>query len=67
MVEERWYTVSEVARRLRVQDKTIRHWIHQGRIRAVRLPGRRSGWRISEQAVQEFLASLEQAGERRDE
>lgn len=32
------FTVHQVARRLRVDDTTVRRWITGGRLRAVRLP-----------------------------
>ena len=39
----------------------------EGLLEGVRLPGTRSGWRISQSAVERFLARMKQAGERRDE
>jgi excisionase family DNA binding protein len=41
-------TVSEVARRLRVDDTTVRRWIKAGALEAVLLPhtGKRCGYRI---------------------
>jgi excisionase family DNA binding protein len=51
-LEERYYSVNELAERLRVHPATVRRWLLSGELRGVRLPG---GWRVSEEAVREFL------------
>jgi excisionase family DNA binding protein len=51
-MEERYFTPKEVAARLRVTEKTLRTWIAQKKLRAVRV-GR--FWRISESALRSFL------------
>lgn len=50
---EEFLTVKEVARRLRVEDSTVRSWIAVGAIEAVLLPhvGKRHVYRIPRSAV----------------
>jgi excisionase family DNA binding protein len=51
-MEKITYTVPEVAKRLQVRDKTVRAWIRDKKIRAIRV-GRE--WRFREEDVQEFM------------
>ena len=53
--EERFLTVTEVAERLRVTPQAVRLWLGDGRLRGIRLPAARQGWRISEQDLEDFL------------
>ena len=46
MEESRMMKVNEVAARLRVDPETVRNWLRSGRLRGVRMGGRRAGWRI---------------------
>lgn len=39
-------TVDEVARRLKLHPETIRRWIREGRLKAVKLGSDRSGFRV---------------------
>lgn len=39
MIDDRHYTVKEVANKLNVQEQTIRKWIKDGRLPAVKLNG----------------------------
>ena len=55
LVEERYYTVPEIANRLRVHQDTVRAWLQAGDLKGIRLAGRRAGWRISERDLREFL------------
>ena len=57
MDDERLFTVSEVAERLRVNEETVRRWIRTGRLVAVMPGGRKAGYRISERAVRAMLSS----------
>lgn len=50
--------VSIVASRMKVSAETVRSYIRDGYLHALRLPGRI--YRIRESALKEFLASLEQ-------
>ncbi len=45
--KEELLTVREVARRLRVDDTTVRRWIKSGSLEAITLPHRGNGMRIA--------------------
>ncbi len=59
MVEEpeELLTVREVARRLRVDDTTVRRWIKSGALQAITLPhrGRRQAYRIKKSTLDALL------------
>lgn len=62
MVEERreeLLTVREVARRLRVDDTTVRRWIKSGALEAITLPhrGKRQAYRIKKSTLDNLLNS----------
>lgn len=62
MVDERreeLLTVREVARRLRVDDTTVRRWIKSGALEAITLPhrGRRQAYRIKKSTLDNLLSS----------
>ena len=50
-------TVREVARRLRVDDTTVRRWIKHGTLEAVSLPhvGKRQAYRVRRSTIDELL------------
>ena len=50
-------TVHEVARRLRVDDTTVRRWINNGILEAITLPhsGKRRGYRVKQSTLTELL------------
>ena len=50
-------TVREVARRLRVDDTTVRRWIKSGALEAITLPhkGRRQAYRIKQAILNKLL------------
>ena len=48
-------TVDEAAATLRVTAETVRRWLRDGRIRGVRLGGRKAGWRIPAGEVRRLL------------
>ncbi|MHB8596861.1 MAG: helix-turn-helix domain-containing protein [Ktedonobacteraceae bacterium] len=54
-------TVREVARRLRVDDTTVRRWIKTGALVAVTLPhkGRRQAYRVKKSTLDKLLQSPE--------
>lgn len=54
---EEWLTVLEVAKQLRISDESVYRLARTGRLRAVRIGGL---WRISADAVREFLAANQQ-------
>ncbi|MEO8971103.1 MAG: helix-turn-helix domain-containing protein [Ktedonobacteraceae bacterium] len=54
-------TVREVARRLRVDDTTVRRWIKTGALVAVTLPhkGRRQAYRVKKSTLDKLLQGPE--------
>ncbi len=52
-------TIHEVARRLRVDDTTVRRWINNGVLDAVTLPhlGKRRGYRVKKTTLDLLLSS----------
>ncbi len=61
MVEEmdELLTVREVARRLRVDDTTVRRWIKSGALQAITLPhkGKRQAYRVKKSTLDALLKS----------
>lgn len=57
MTEEELLTVREVARRLRVDDTTVRRWIKSGALEAVTLPhkGKRQAYRVKSSTMNKLL------------
>jgi excisionase family DNA binding protein len=53
-VEERYFTVEEIAERLRVSHMTVYRWIKAGKLGAYKLGGE---FRITEQDIEDFLAA----------
>lgn len=45
MSEVKVLTTEEVARRLRVKVITVQRWLHAGKMKGTKLPGR-AGWRV---------------------
>jgi excisionase family DNA binding protein len=54
------FTVSEVAKLLRVDEATVRRWIKTGALQAVSLPhaGTRQVYRVQKQTLDAVLSSL---------
>ncbi len=54
-------TVREVARRLRVDDTTVRRWIKTGALEAISLPhkGRRQAYRVKKSTLDKLLKNPE--------
>ncbi|HVB75028.1 MAG TPA: helix-turn-helix domain-containing protein [Ktedonobacteraceae bacterium] len=52
-------TVREVARRLRVDDTTVRRWIKSGSLEAITLPhrGKRQAYRVKKSTMNQLLNS----------
>ncbi len=59
--EDRLLTVAEVAARLQVDVRTIRRYITDGRMRAFKLGGDKTGWRIRASEVERFIREREEA------
>jgi excisionase family DNA binding protein len=47
-----YLTTADVARRFQVDRKTVRRWVHEGQLEAIRWSSR--SWRYSENAVEAF-------------
>jgi excisionase family DNA binding protein len=55
VIDERWFTVEDVAERLKVTEETVRRWLRSGDL-AGRNFGGRTGYRIREADINDFLA-----------
>jgi excisionase family DNA binding protein len=57
--EEELLTVREVAKRLRVDDTTVRRWIKNGSLEAITLPhrGKRQAYRVKKSTMDKLLKS----------
>jgi excisionase family DNA binding protein len=64
MIENKLYTVDDVAKLLTVHPDTVRNWIKSGELAAIDLGGR-AGYRISEVDLNAFLQK--RRGARRDD
>ena len=55
--EEHLLTIAEVAKRLRVDNTTVRRWINAGSLEAMSLPhtGKRQSYRVKESTLAELL------------
>ena len=51
-----YFTVDEIAKRLKVTPLTVRRWLNSGDLEGTRLSAGRAGWRISEADLEAFLA-----------
>ncbi len=52
LVEETYYTIQDVADRLKVSYRTVFRWVHAGELAAYKLG---QEWRISEEDLKAFL------------
>ena len=59
MIDDRWFTVEQIAERLQVTEETVRRWLRSGEL-VGRNFGGRTGYRIREAEVNAFL---ERSGE----
>lgn len=61
MQVEQFYTVKEVAQLLKMTDGTIRNWISNGKIKAVKIGGdnKQSQTRIAESELKKLLNPIE--------
>ncbi len=64
-MEDELLTVREVARRLRVDDTTVRRWIKEDALEAIILPhlNERQGYRIRRSVVDAILQSRASSGD----
>jgi excisionase family DNA binding protein len=62
-----YFTVDEVAKRLKVTPLTVRRWLNNGDLDGTRLSAGRAGWRISEADLEAFLEKRREATRRERE
>lgn len=57
--EDSLLTIAEVAKRLRVDNTTVRRWINSGTLEAVTLPhtGKRQGYRVKQSTIAALLGN----------
>lgn len=53
MEHEKYYSPNEIAEKFNLKSNTVRKWINQGRLKAIKLG---DVWRIPESALQEFIS-----------
>ncbi len=56
-----FFTVNEIAERLKVHPATVKRWLRDGRLGGIPL-GDRAGWRISEDDLRTFLDRQREEG-----
>ena len=54
MIDERWFTVAEIATLLQVHEETVRQWLRVGRLKGRNFGGR-TGYRVRETDLTAFL------------
>ena len=64
MVDERWFTVGQIADLLQVGEETVRRWLRDGTL-VGRNFGGKAGYRVRESALQAFLDRDEPKRERK--
>lgn len=52
------YSIEDVARKFSVNPETVRRWCRDGKIAYIQLPGKRSKYRFSEQAITDFVKNI---------
>jgi excisionase family DNA binding protein len=63
MANETQLTVRDVAERLRTHEETVRRWLKSGRLKGYRPGGDKTGWRIRESALEQFITDREAQAE----
>jgi len=58
VIDGKWFTVAEIAERLKVEDQTVRRWLKSGELIGTNFGGR-TGWRVREEYINAFLAQRE--------
>jgi excisionase family DNA binding protein len=60
-VHDEYWTMDEVAKKLKVSTRTVYRWVESGDLTIIKLtPGERGNVRISEQDLREFLEGRRQ-------
>ncbi len=59
-MEAEYYTVKEVADRLKVHPQTLKDWLRSGELEGVNFGGR-TGWRVTDAQLRDFVERRTQA------
>ncbi len=59
-MEAEYFTVREVADRLKVHPQTLKDWLRSGELEGVNFGGR-TGWRVTDQQLRDFVERRTQA------
>ncbi len=59
-MEAEYFTVREVAERLKVHPQTLKDWLRSGELEGVNFGGR-TGWRITDAQLRDFVERRTQA------
>ena len=51
------YSIEDVAKKFAVNPETVRRWCREGKIKYIKLPGKKSKYRFSETGIREFIAN----------
>ncbi len=55
-MDERLYTVTEVAALLRLNAQTVRRWLRTGRLKGISMGSDQAGWRVRQSELDAYLA-----------
>lgn len=53
------FTIEDVSAMFAVNPETVRRWCREEKIRYIKLPGRKSKYRFSQEGINEFVSKLE--------
>lgn len=51
------FTIEDVAKKFTVNPETVRRWCREGKIKFIKLPGKKSKYRFSETGIREFISN----------
>jgi excisionase family DNA binding protein len=54
-LDEQWYTLDEIAERLKVSRRTVNRWVAAGSLRVYRLSAQSGAVRVTESDLRKFL------------
>ena len=63
-MQEKMWTVTEVAQHLRVSDRTVRHWVETGQLPI--FPIGKRGYRIADSDLTRFVEERKRFAEKRE-
>jgi excisionase family DNA binding protein len=53
-LDERWFTVEQIAQQIQVSEQTVRRWLRDGSLRGHTFGGK-AGWRVKESDLNTYL------------